>query len=163
MSGLGLALLALVGLLMVTTGLPAYVVLLFAATIGAIAAVGSGQVPVEILGALPSRLVNLLESDLLQALPLFVLMGALLNRIAVVPALFKTLVWLLPRRPGARPVAGLALGALLGPMSGSVGASVLALSRTVEPSLAASGVGNQVQTSKKTQGLKVRTEIDLVL
>jgi tripartite ATP-independent transporter DctM subunit len=140
MSIIGLALLALVGGLLVTTGLPAYVVLLAASVIGAAIAVLSGLVPVALLGALPGRLVNLFESDLMQALPLFVLMGALLNRMAVVPALFKTLVWLLPAEPGSRLVSGLTLGALLGPMSGSVGASVMALSRTVEPSLAANGV-----------------------
>lgn len=140
MSGLGLALLGLVALLLVTTGLPAFVVLVLAAGVGALAGVASGTIPVALLGALPARFVNLLESDLLQALPLFVLMGALLNRMMVVPALFRSLVWLLPRRAGAQPAAGLAIGALLGPMSGSVGASVLALSRSVAPSLAASGM-----------------------
>ena len=136
----GLALLALVGGLLVTTGLPAYIVLVAASVLGAAIAVLSGLAPLALLGALPGRLVNLFESDLMQALPLFVLMGALLNRMAVVPALFKTLVWLLPAKPGSRLVSGLALGAVLGPMSGSVGASVMALSRTVEPSLAAAGV-----------------------
>jgi TRAP-type mannitol/chloroaromatic compound transport system permease large subunit len=140
MSAIGLALLALVGALLVSTGLPAYVVLLAASVIGAMFAVLSGSAPVALLGALPGRLISLFESDLMQALPLFVLMGALLNRMAVVPALFKTLVWLLPAKPGSRLVSGLTLGALLGPMSGSVGASVIALSRAVEPSLAANGV-----------------------
>ena len=50
---------------------------------------------------MPGRLINLLESDLLQALPLYVLMGVLLNRMSVAPAVFRTLLWLLPNRPGA--------------------------------------------------------------
>jgi tripartite ATP-independent transporter DctM subunit len=140
MDVLGLALLGLVGATLVLTGLPAYAVLIFAAVIGATAAVVSGSIPVSLLAALPGRLVNLLESDLLQALPLYVLVGVLLHRMTVAPALFRTLQWLLPRRPGAPVVAGLSLGALLGPMSGSVGASVLALSRAVEPSLKAAGL-----------------------
>ena len=37
-------------------------------------------------------------------------------------------------------VSGMLLGALLGPMNGSVGASVLGLSRVVAPKLAAEGV-----------------------
>ena len=37
--------------------------------------------------------------------------------------------------PAAPVVSGFALGALLGPMNGSVGASVLALSRVAEPRL----------------------------
>ena len=140
MGVLGLALIALVGVLLVVTGLPAYAVLIFAAVLGATTAVASGSIPFVLLGALPGRLINLLESDLLQALPLYVLMGALLNRMSVAPAVFRTLLWLLPKRPGAPVVAGLGLGALLGPMSGSVGASVLALGRAVEPSLRAAGL-----------------------
>src|SRR5262249_42343003 len=140
MGALGLALIALVGVVLVLTGLPAYAVLIFAAAVGATIAVASGNVPFALLGTLPGRLINLLESDLLQALPLYVLMGVLLNRMSVAPAVFRTLLWLLPNRPGAPVVAGLGLGALLGPMSGSVGASVLALGRAVEPSLSAAGL-----------------------
>jgi tripartite ATP-independent transporter DctM subunit len=140
MGALGLALIALVGVLLVLTGLPAYAVLIFAAVLGATAAVVSGSIPFVLLGTLPGRLINLLESDLLQALPLYVLMGVLLNRMSVAPAVFRTLLWLLPNRPGAPVVAGLGLGALLGPMSGSVGASVLALGRAVEPNLRAAGL-----------------------
>src|SRR5262245_1048163 len=110
-----------------------------AAAIGASGAV-IGGVPVAVLGSLPGRLINLVESDLLQALPLYVLMGVLLKRVGVAPAVFRSLLWVLPKRPGAPLVAGLGLGALLGPMSGSVGASVLALARAVEPSLCAAGL-----------------------
>jgi tripartite ATP-independent transporter DctM subunit len=140
MGTFGLALVALVGVVLVLTGLPAYAVLIFAAGLGAGAAVLGGSIPFSLLGALPGRLINLLESDLLQALPLYVLMGVLLNRMSVAPAVFRTLLWLLPNRPGAPVVAGLGLGALLGPMSGSVGASVLALGRAVEPSLRTAGL-----------------------
>ena len=140
MGSFGLALMALVGLVLILTGLPAFVVLIFAAVIGASAAVFFGGVPAAVLGSLSARLINLLESDLLQALPLYVLMGVLLNRMRVAPAMFRTLLWLLPKRPGAPLVAGLGLGALIGPMMGSVGASILALARTVEPSLCAAGL-----------------------
>ena len=140
MGALGLALIAAVGVLLVLTGLPAYAVLVFAAVVGAFTAVASGSIPLALLGTLPSRLINLLESDLLQALPLYILMGVLLNRMSVAPAVFRTLLWLLPNRAGAPVVAGLALGGLLGPMSGSVGASVLALGRAVEPSLKEAGL-----------------------
>jgi tripartite ATP-independent transporter DctM subunit len=140
MDVLGLALLGLVGVTLVLTGLPAYAVLIFAAVVGAALAVAGGSIPMSLLAALPGRLINLLESDLLQALPLYVLVGVLLYRMTLAPALFRTLLWLLPKRRGAPVVAGLSLGALLGPMSGSVGASVLALSRAVEPSLKAAGL-----------------------
>src|SRR5499426_2270615 len=140
MAGFGLALLACVGAALILTGLPAYVVLILAAVLGAVAAVAGGSAPLALLGTLSSRLINLFESDLLQALPLYVLMGALLNRLTVAPAMFRTLLGLLPRQPGTAVVSGLGLGALLAPMSGSVGASVLALARAAEPSLQAAGL-----------------------
>jgi tripartite ATP-independent transporter DctM subunit len=136
----GLGLLALVAAGIVLTGLPAFLVLLTAASAGAVLAVGSGTVPLGLVAALPSRLVNLLENDLLQALPLYVLMGALLDRLPIADALFRTGLRVLPKSPAAPLVAGLGLGALLGPMNGSVGASVLSLSRAVNPRLLARGV-----------------------
>ena len=53
------------------------------------AAVANG-VPVAVFAALPSRLVGLLENDLMQALPLYALMGALLNRLPLADTLFRT-------------------------------------------------------------------------
>ena len=44
---------------------------------------------VATLGALPSRLINLFENDLLQALPLYVTMGLLLDRLPVADALYR--------------------------------------------------------------------------
>ncbi len=140
MAWAGIGLMALVAAAIVLTGLPAFLILLTAASAGAALAVASGTVPMSLLGALPGRLVNLLESDLLQALPLYVLMGVLLDRLAIADALVRTSVRVLPKNAAAPIVAGLGLGALLGPMNGSVGASVLSLTRVLEPRLAASGV-----------------------
>src|SRR5262249_57116448 len=110
------------------------------ASVGATLGVLTDTVPISLLTALPSRLINLLETDLLQALPLYVTMGLLLDRLPVADALYRAGLSLLPRRPSAPLVSGMALGALLGPMNGSVGASVLALSRVVAPRLAESRV-----------------------
>jgi tripartite ATP-independent transporter DctM subunit len=140
MAWTGLGLLALVAAGIVLTGLPAFIVLLTAAGAGSVLAVASGTVPPGLVAALPGRLVNLLENDLLQALPLYVLMGVLLDRLPVADALFRTSLRVLPKSPAAPLFAGLGLGALLGPMNGSVGASVLSLSRAVNPRLIARGV-----------------------
>jgi tripartite ATP-independent transporter DctM subunit len=167
MSGFGLALLALVGITLIGTGLPAYAALILASVVGAVTAVASGHVPMSHLSGLPGRIVNLLENDLLQALPLYVLMGVLLNRMAVTTALFRTATWLLPRAPAAPLVAGLGLGALLGPMSGSVGASALALSRTMEPRLAAAGIAAPTRQATialaSTLGVVVPPSLVLIL
>jgi tripartite ATP-independent transporter DctM subunit len=136
----GLALLVLVGVGIVSTGLPAAVVLIAVATCGAIIGVVTGVIDGSTLWALPSRLINLFENDLLQALPLYVTMGLLLDRLPVADALYRAGNAALPRSPSAPLVSGMMLGALLGPMNGSVGASVLGLSRVVSPRLAAEGI-----------------------
>jgi len=140
MPWLGLGLLLLVGFGIVFTGLPAAVVLLTVACCGAAIGALSGEVPVQLLGVLPERLINLLENDLLQAIPLYVLMGTLINRLPLAEALYRCCLAVLPG-PAAPAVSGIVLGGLLGPMNGSVGASVLALGRVVEPRLAAAGLG----------------------
>jgi tripartite ATP-independent transporter DctM subunit len=133
----GLALLVLVGIGIIATGLPAAVVLIAVATFGAILGVAGGAIDGMTVWALPRRLINLFENDLLQALPLYVTMGLLLDRLPIADALYRAGNAVLPRSPSAPLVSGMMLGALLGPMNGSVGASVLGLSRVVSPRLAA--------------------------
>src|SRR5438270_4847598 len=140
MAWTGLALLVLVGVCIVSTGLTAAVVLVAVAICGAILGVVAGAIDVATLGALPSRLINLLENDLLQALPLYVTMGLLLDRLPVADALYRASNAVLPRSSSAPLVSGMMLGALLGPMNGSVGATVLGRSRVVSPRLAAEGI-----------------------
>ena len=136
----GLALLLLVGVGIIGTGLPAAVVLVAVALFGAVLGWATGTVPIGLLWALPGRLINLLDNDLLQALPLYVTMGLLLNRLPVADALYRACSAVLPRSPSAPLVSGMVLGALLGPMNGSVGASVLGLSRVISPRLNAEGI-----------------------
>jgi tripartite ATP-independent transporter DctM subunit len=134
----GLALLILVGVGIISTGLPAAFILIAIASIGALIGLATGTIPLSLLGAIPGRLINLFENDLLQALPLYVTMGLLLGRLPVADALYRSSNAILPK--GGSAVSGMLLGALLGPMNGSVGASVLGLSRVVAPRLSAEGV-----------------------
>ena len=140
MAWTGFALLVLAGVGIVTTGLPAAFVLITVAALGALLGVATDTIPPALLTALPNRLINLLENDLLQALPLYVTMGLLLGRLPIADALYRSGNTLLPKSPSAPLVSGMALGGLLGPMNGSVGASVLGLARVVAPRLTAEGV-----------------------
>jgi tripartite ATP-independent transporter DctM subunit len=136
-SGIGLWMLAAVALAMAATGLPAWLVLAGVSLAFAAGGAASGAFDASLFAAIPGRLVGLLENDLLQALPLYVLMGVLINRTPLADTLFRAArVALAPTRR-AVPLAGIALAVLLAPMSGSVGASVAMLSRTVHPRLAA--------------------------
>jgi tripartite ATP-independent transporter DctM subunit len=139
MESAGLWMLLAVAITLLATGLPAYAVLMGVSAIFATMGVLAGAVDYGLLTALPSRIIGLMETDLLQALPLYVLMGALLNRLPLADRLFRCGVALGRRSGGAPALTTLGLGALLAPMNGSVGASVAMLSRSVAPKLEARG------------------------
>jgi tripartite ATP-independent transporter DctM subunit len=163
----GFALLLLVAVGIVATGLPAAFILLAVSVLGAAFGVATGAIPYGVLGTLPTRLVNLFDNDLLQALPLYVTMGLLLDRLPVANALYRAGNALLPRSRSAPPVSGLLLGALLGPMNGSVGASVLGLSRVISPRLDEEGLAPETRDAvvavASTLGVLVPPSLVLIL
>ncbi len=140
MQSAGLWMLLAVAITLLASGLPAFAVLMGVSSAFALIGVVAGAFDVGVLTALPSRIIGLLETDLLQALPLYVFMGALLNRLPLADRLFRCGVALGGRSGGAPLLATLGLGALLAPMNGSVGASVAMLSRSVAPKLETRGV-----------------------
>ena len=135
MANAGFYMLAAVPVLLITTGLPAFMILILIATLFALVGVVTGAFPYALLQAVPQRIIGLLENDLLQALPLYVLMGALLNRLTLAETLFRAGTSVFRRSAAAPLLSVLGLGALLAPMNGSVGASVATLSRIVLPRL----------------------------
>ena len=137
---MGFGMLAAVAALVLATGLPVWCVLVGVAGLAALIGVASGAVVPSLLFILPGRYVGLLESDILQALPLFVGMGALLNRLPLADTLYRAGVALFGHRRFAPGLSALSLGVVLGPMNGSVGANAIALTRAIEPKLRASGV-----------------------
>ncbi|MBN9087697.1 MAG: TRAP transporter large permease subunit [Reyranella sp.] len=139
MATAGLWMLLAVAIVLLATGLPAFAVLMGVSVAFAAIGVLAGGLEYGLLTALPTRIVGLLETDLLQALPLYVFMGALLNRLPLADRLFRCGVALGGKSGGAPAMATLGLGALLAPMNGSVGASVAMLSRSVAPKLTARG------------------------
>ena len=163
----GLALLGFVGLLVSSTGWPMFAVLLVASCLGATVGVVSGAVPLALLGALPLRLIGLLDNDLLQAVPLFVFIGALLNRLPLADLLYRGGCRLAGPSAASPRIAAIGLSALLAPMNGSVGASVVMLSRVVAPRLQLLGVGAAQTTAlvsvASTLGVLVPPSIVLLL
>lgn len=136
MSGsFGVWMLVGVAFVMLATGLPAWMSLIGVAGSVAAAGVLSGNLPLEFMSALPARLIGLLESDLLQALPLYVLMGVLLNRLPLAEKLFSCTRKLFEPTGASPSLAGLFLGVFMSPMNGSVGASVSMLAKTLLPRL----------------------------
>ena len=167
MAWLGLLMFACALMLMLGTGLPVYAVLIGVATLFAGIAAATGLIDVRLFSVLPLRIVGLLEHDLLQALPLYALIGALLNRLPLAGILHRAgqrLFW----RSGAAPeLSALALGALMAPMNGSVGASLHMLGRGVAPALQRSGATPAHATATiavaSTLGLVVPPSLVLLL
>ena len=140
MSWLGVAMFAVAMVAIATTGLPVYAVLIGVASAFAALGLATGMFDWHLLSALPSRLVGLLEHDLLQALPLYALVGALLNRLPLAELMHGAGERLFSRSAAAPQLSALGVGALLAPMNGSVGASLHMLSRRIEPALAGRGL-----------------------
>jgi len=167
MESAGFYMLGLVGVLLIGTGFPAYAVLIGVAVLFAAIGVAAGVVPIALLTALPARLIGLLENDLLQALPLYVLMGALLNRLPLADTLFRAGNAAFARTRAAPLLSAVALGAMLAPMNGSVGASVATLSRILQPRLRSHGVasadGLAVVCVASTLGVVVPPSLVLIL
>jgi tripartite ATP-independent transporter DctM subunit len=138
-SALGLAMFAVALAGIVSSGVPVYAVLLFVAAVFAAIGVGLGTVDASLLTALPFRIVGLLEHDLLQALPLYAFIGALLNRLPLAHTLHRTATHLFRRSAAAPRLSALGVAALLAPMNGSVGASLHMLSRGVAPAMRRAG------------------------
>jgi tripartite ATP-independent transporter DctM subunit len=163
----GIAMLVAVAVLLIATGLPAWQVLLGVALAFAAGGMAAGVFALPLLTAMPSRLLGLLEQDILQALPLYVLMGSLLNRLPLAEILFRTGNRALARTGAGPSLTGLGLGVLLAPMNGAVGASVAMLSRTVQPRLEASGVplekGAALVCVASTMGVVIPPSLVLIL
>jgi tripartite ATP-independent transporter DctM subunit len=163
----GIGMLVTVALLLIVTGLPAWLVLIGVALLFAAGGMIAGVFALPLLTAMPARLLGLLEQDILQALPLYVLMGALLNHLPLAEILFRAGNRALARTGAGPSLTGLGLGVLLAPMNGAVGASVAMLSRTVQPRLDAHGVPTERSAAivcvASTMGVVIPPSLVLIL
>lgn len=159
----GLWMLLTLGVLILTTGLPVWALLVGVASAFAAAGLATGVMDIHILQALPARTIGLLENDLLQAMPLYVLMGVLLQRLTVADALFASLLRLFRPLGGAHALAALGVGALIAPTNGSVASSSALLSRLVAPRVAHLGAAQAVSIVSVAATIGVVVPPSLVL
>jgi len=163
----GLGMFPLLALIILATGVPAWLALIATALAFAVGGIAFGAFSLPVLTALPYRVIGLLEHDLLQALPLYVLMGVLLNHLPLSAILFKVGRRALSFTGAAPQLNCLGLGVLLAPMNGSVGASVAMLGRTVMPRLATSGMAAERSSAlvavASTFGVVVPPSLVLIL
>ena len=91
------------------------------------------------LQALTTRLIGLMNDDLLQAIPVFIYLGVILQRTKLAIDLLETIAALFGGRAGGLGFASIVLGALLAPTTGVVGATVLTIGLLTLPSMLNAG------------------------
>ncbi|MEE4278883.1 MAG: TRAP transporter large permease subunit [Halieaceae bacterium] len=105
------------------------------------AAVGSivGSFDPSFLAALPGRLFGTVSNVTLIAVPLFVLMGVVLEKSRVAEELLGSMAALLGRLPGGLAISVVLVGALLAASTGIVGATVVTMGLLSLPSMLRAG------------------------
>jgi TRAP-type mannitol/chloroaromatic compound transport system permease large subunit len=138
----GFWMLLVLGVLTLTTQMPVWVLLIGVASGFACLGLFMNAFALHTLSVLPLRVIGLLEHDLLQALPLYVFIGMLLQQLLVADTLFVAMrkgftKWLGSAAADSvgTALAALGIGSLIAPMNGSVASSSMLLSRLVVPRL----------------------------
>jgi tripartite ATP-independent transporter DctM subunit len=88
-----------------------------------------------ILAALPQRIFGVITNDVLLAVPLFVLMGVLLEQSRVAEELIESMGRLFGKLRGGLGISTVLVGALLGASTGVVGATAVAMGLIVLPAM----------------------------
>lgn len=153
------------GLLML--GYPVAFTLAGVALIFALLGLGVGAFGVSELLDLPSRLYGVMSNETLMAVPLFVLMGVVLERARIAEDLLECLASALGRVHGGMLVAVVLVGGLMAASTGIVGATVVTLGLLSLPTLLKRGFDPSLATgtiaASGTLGQIIPPSIILVL
>ncbi|MEL6218195.1 MAG: TRAP transporter large permease subunit, partial [Pseudomonadota bacterium] len=98
-----------------------------------------GQFDLSLLGALGQRVFGLITNEVLIAIPLFVLMGVVLEKSRIAEELLETMGALFGRMRGGLGISVVLVGALLAASTGIVGATVVAMGLIALPAMLANG------------------------
>ncbi|MCW8085052.1 TRAP transporter large permease [Sabulicella glaciei] len=98
------------------------------------------------LGNLPLRVFGILSNDLLLAIPFFTLMGAILERCGLAEDLLEGTGQLFGKVPGGLAYAVILVGAVLGAITGTVAASVIAMGMISLPVMMRYGYDMRIAT-----------------
>jgi TRAP-type mannitol/chloroaromatic compound transport system permease large subunit len=131
----GMWMLLVLAALIFTTGLPVWALLIGTASLYSVVGWLTGLFDTQVLAAISGRILGLLEHDLLQALPLYVFVGILLQRLTVADTLFSSITRMFRWTGAGTSVAALGVGVLVSPMNGSVASSSAMMARLVAPRL----------------------------
>jgi TRAP-type mannitol/chloroaromatic compound transport system permease large subunit len=103
-----------------------------------------GVMDISLLGALGQRVFGLISNQVLIAIPLFVLMGALLEKSRIAEELLDTMGRTFGQLKGGLGISVVLVGALLAASTGIVGATVVAMGLIALPTMLRSGYDPRV-------------------
>ena len=126
-----------------------------------------GDFDPDYLAALTGRIFGTMGNETLVAVPLFILMGVVLERAKIAEDLLANMAGLFGERPGGLGVAVILVGALLAASTGIVGATVVTMGVLALPSMLRAGYQPQLATgticATGTLGQIIPPSIALVL
>jgi tripartite ATP-independent transporter DctM subunit len=126
-----------------------------------------GVFDLRLLSALPLRLLGLMEDDLLQAIPLFLFLGVVLQRTTLAADLLNGLGGLFGRRAGGLGIATIIVSVFLAPTTGAIGATVLTIGLLALPTMLEAGYDRRfasgIVCSAGTLGTIIPPSIVLIL
>ncbi|NHM17572.1 TRAP transporter large permease subunit [Epibacterium mobile] len=103
-----------------------------------------GVMDISLLGAFGQRVFGLLSNEVLIAIPLFVLMGAILEKSRIAEELLDTMGRLFGQLKGGLGISVVLVGALLAASTGIVGATVVAMGMIALPAMLRAGYDPRV-------------------
>src|SRR6478672_1374558 len=106
----------------------------------------------QILDLMVQRAYSVMSNDVLIAIPLFVFMGYLVERAALIDRLFKSLHLATARVPGAPAVATIVTCAIFATATGIVGAVVTLMGLLAFPAMLKAGYNTKVAAGAVTAG-----------
>src|SRR5919106_146265 len=115
-----------------------------------------------ILTGLPSRYFGLMTNEVLVAVPLFIFMGAVLERSKIAEALLETMGQLFGTMRGGLAISVVIVGALLAASTGVVGATVVTMGQIIPPSVILIFVGDLLMGANQLAAQRTGKPLDPV-
>lgn len=126
-------------MLAIMSGFPVAFSVLGVAILFAFLGYFTGTLQINRLGALGQRMFGIITNQILIAIPLFILMGIILERSQIAKRLLTTMGQMFGKIHGGLAISVIFVGALLAASTGVVGATVIAMGMIALPSMLQAG------------------------